>query len=108
MSIKTYLDKETFQTVTEKKPDFIDFPSFVICLQKPFKNQSNSLMLTLEEFDENTYDPKALNITVNSSYNSSYVQTDFNMEYLNSLVLGKCLLYEMKQKVNLLQFHRHQ
>ena len=59
-------------------------------------------MMTLEEYDENAYDPNELGVTIN--YNEFAVKgVEYKEEHLLTYLRGKCLYYEMKEKV-LLQF----
>ena len=58
--------------------------------------------MTLEEYDDNVYDPKELGVTIN--YNDFAIKgVEYKEDYLLTYLRGKCLYYEMKEKV-VLQF----
>ena len=99
----SFIESETIQSVASKLPlDKVNFPSFAICLKKPFRNDSK-LMLTLDDYDANAYDPRELNVTMDSNYSSySFFKnagTTFKEEILRTRVNGMCLYYEMEEKV---------
>ena len=53
-------------------------------------------MLTLEDYDDNAYDPKEFNVNIEySSDETGYKEA----KYLRTQSMGKCLYYEMKEKV---------
>ena len=99
-----YIEWETVQTISTKNPEGeVQLPSFAICPKsnRKFKNTSR-IMMTLEEYDDNAYDPNELGVTI--KYNDFSVEgVEYKEDYLLTYLRGKCLYYEMKEKV-LLQF----
>ena len=92
----SYIEWETIQSVESKVPhEGLIFPSFAVCPKKPFWNES-SLMLTLDEYDDNAYDPKDFNITIDYKY---FAVGKYKEDILRTLMFGKCLYYEMEDKV---------
>ena len=56
--------------------------------------------MTLEEYNDNAYDPKELGVTIN--YNDFAIKgVEYKEEHLLTFMRGKCLYYEMKEKVQL-------
>ena len=78
------------------------FPSFAICPMKRFKDGKKP-MLTMEEYDDNSYDPLDLGVTIDYSFFKN-IETKFKREILRTGFFGKCLYYEMEEKVVLNSF----
>ena len=100
-TFESYIRGETIQSVvTEIAQEKLNFPSFAICPRKPFRNESH-LMLTLEDYDDNAYDPKDFNVNIEYSKNvDSHGESEYKeAQYLRTQSMGKCLYYEMKEKV---------
>ena len=101
-TFESYIRGETIQSVvTEIAQETLNFPSFAICPRKPFRNESH-LMLTLEDYDDNAYDPKDFNVNIEYSKNvgSGHGESEYKeAQYLRTQSMGKCLYYEMKGKV---------
>ena len=94
---KSFIEDETIQSAESKIPqDKLYLPSFAVCPGTPFRNESKS-MLTLEEYDENAYDPTELDVTI--LYVFKTLDVKYKEEILRTSVLGKCLYYEMEDKV---------
>ena len=56
--------------------------------------------MTLAEYHDNAYDPKELGVTI--SYNDFAIKgVQYKEDYLLTFMRGKCLYYEMKEKVDL-------
>ena len=103
VTITTYFNNQTIETATKMIPadEKVHLPIVAICLKNPFKDP-NRQMLTLEDYDENTYhsndstamfDLKSSNFKINNRF------ATWNQEYINTLLFGKCVLYEMNEKV---------
>ena len=93
----SHIENETIQSVESKAPhEGLFFPSFAVCPKKPFWNES-SPMLTLDEYDDNAYDPKDFNVTID--YKNFAIGEHYKEDILRTLMFGKCLYYEMEDKV---------
>ena len=79
------------QPITED----VHLPTIAICLKEPFRDVMKH-MLTLEEYYENTRDPK------NESF--VFLESTFNVNWteyhLNTYMFGRCLIYETAKKVS--------
>ena len=96
-TFQSFIESETIQSAESKIPqEKLYLPSFAVCPETPFRNESR-LMLTLEDYDDNTYDPTDLNVTIYNDFKT--VDVKYKEEILRTLVLGKCLYYEMEDKV---------
>ena len=51
-----YNNGETLETVSIEKKESLVFPSLVLCLKTPFRDP-NEIMLTVQDFERNTWDP---------------------------------------------------
>ena len=103
VTIRTYLNSETIETSTKiiSADQQIHLPLLAICLKNPFKDPKR-LMLTLEDFDDNTYpsnDSAALMTLESNTFETNGKLTTWSKEYINSQLFGKCLLYNMNEKV---------
>ena len=97
--LNAYIGWETVQTIaTKSSREGVQLPSFAICPKpnRKFKNTSR-IMLTLEEYDDNAYDPKDFNVTID--YKDFAVGSKYKEDILRTLMFGKCLYYEMEDKV---------
>ena len=103
VTFTTFLSGETIETTTKKVPfdEEIQIPSVAVCLKNPFKDV-NKRMYTLEEYDKNSRLENDTHTKVNVSNTFKPVDglITWKMEYINTLPFGKCLLYEIKQKVS--------
>ena len=109
-TLLNHLEYKTIQTSVDKPTNLsFSFPSIALCLKSAFKD-SDRPMLTLEDYDENTYDPmETLNVTGYSFYYIDREESDY--PYLSrdliqpttfrTLAFGRCLMYRaLKDKVS--------
>ena len=105
VTISTYLNRVTIDIVKEQPiTEDVHLPTIAICLKEPFRDVMKH-MLSLEDYFENTRDPK------NESF--VFMESTFNVNwteyYLNTYMFGRCLVYEMDKKVSyaFLFYHQH-
>ena len=55
-------------------------------------------MVTLEDYNDNTFDPIDFNVTIYYIW-SKNIRSRYKEEFLLTNELGKCLYYEMDEKV---------
>ena len=102
VTMRTFFRWETIQTVSHKAPDTpVRFPSIVVCSKEPFKDPDRP-MLTLQEFEENTYNDQEFVITLNSTFHNG--TTTWTNSTWNSVMKGRCMVLDMDQSVSLSPF----
>ena len=102
-TLKSYIDKETLQTVSLEPPrDRVYFPSLAICppLTQKYRNDSKQ-MLTLDDYNENAFDPNDFNVTITYEYFKNIPSKYIEDYILFTDVFGKCIYLEMDEKVGL-------
>ena len=101
-----YFNRETIQTTAVKAFDGkISFPSFAICSQPPY-HDSKRVMLTIDDYIDNTFDPDEF-ITHVGWYESYAIDQHkltkydhlFEREHLYTYLHGRCLIFHLKTKV---------
>ena len=102
-TLKSYIDKETLQTVSLEPPrDRVHFPSLAICppLAEKYRNDSKQ-MLTLDDYNENAFDPNDFNVTITYDYFKNISSKYIEDYLLFTDVFGKCIYLEMDEKVGI-------
>ena len=98
VTLRTFIRRETIQTVSQRLPDTpVYFPTIVVCSNNPFKDEDRP-MLTLEDYEENTFNVEEYIVSLSSTFHSG--ATTWKNTTLNTLMHGKCVAYEMEQKVS--------
>ena len=102
VTMRTFFRWETIQTLSHKAPDTpVRFPSIVVCSKEPFKDPDRP-MLTLQEFEENTYNDQEFVLTLNSTFHNG--TTTWTNSTWNSVMKGRCMVLDMDQMVSLSPF----
>ena len=98
-TLRSYFDGETIQTISKRPPvGEVQFPSLAICPQdrkQIFKSESKP-MVTLEDYNDNTFDPTDFNITFWYGRFEN-IPSRYKEEFLLTNELGKCLYYKMDE-----------
>ena len=92
VTISTYLNRVTIDIIKEQPiTESVHLPTVAICLKEPFRNVMKH-MFSLEDYEGNTHDPTV-------AFIDNKFPNSWNVRYLNTFSFGKCILYEMDQKV---------
>ena len=102
MTCRTYFSHETIETISPKLEENAKLPLMAICSNRPFKNPLTP-MLTLEDYIDNTYDPKNYILDVNwtsLAHNGGQQKpVRWKVRDLYTYFHGRCRLFEMTAKV---------
>ena len=97
-TIREYFENETIEALAEVSAKKVYLPDIAVCSQKKFKDPKR-IMLTLDEYKENTYDPGPVELI-----GIGIVDLIWTEEYLYTYTYGLCILFNFPTPVSETKF----